>query len=195
MSNNNYFDPPMTVYDMNGCPECCDCCCGGFAPTCSGACPCFLQMKNIIRQLIDLYPTNTVSIIFEDGGTVNGRPGSLFSPDGSESTAGLFLLEDSAGAVTFAASICKIASIRVVDGTYNPNIHYLTPSVSGCEEDCIRSWQAYLPVGAQDVTITGSGLSFGTGTVRASERGIIVLENAADEPIFISACNIETADK
>lgn len=58
----------------------------------STECTCVAQMRNIIEQIITLYPNDNLIIAMESGNNVSGRPGSLLPAPNNNPNAGLFQL-------------------------------------------------------------------------------------------------------
>lgn len=155
-------------------------------------CFCVLQMRNILAQIIALYPDSKVIVAMESGDNVSGRPGSLL-PD--ENSAGIFQLVSSQGTLQEAVSVCRIAAVRVAGEVYDDGIAYLPAPVTvpeGCSADCLNAVREYLPAGTEGVIIKSGGQTVAIGSVRASEYGILALTgpNGAS-PTFVSACKAE----
>ncbi|BDF71940.1 hypothetical protein CE91St41_29210 [Oscillospiraceae bacterium] len=166
---------------------------GGSAQT--AGCACVAQMRNILAQIIQYYPTDTVVVSMESGNNASGRPGALLPAPDTNPNAGLFQLTNAQGVVQEAVSICRIASIRVTSDTYNNNITYLpapVPAPEGCDADCQAAVRDYLPVGTPGVSINAGGQTVGRGTVLRNEYGMLVLVGANDsDPTFVSPCKAE----
>ena len=156
-------------------------------------------MRNILRQIITLYPTDNVIVAMESGNNASGRPGSLLPAPNSNPNAGLFQLVNSQGVPQEAVSICRIASIRITSATYNNAITYLsapTPAPTGCGADCEAAVRSYLPVGTTGVSINAGGQTVGQGTVLRNQFGMIVLVGSNNsDPTFISTCKAEIITK
>ena len=106
-------------------------------------------MRNVIQQIITLYPNDNIVVAMESGNNVSGRPGSLFPPPANNPNSGLFQLVNNQGVVQEAISICRIASIRITSSTYNEAIIYLlapVPVAEGCDTNCESAIREYLPV-------------------------------------------------
>ena len=100
----------------------------------STACACVDQMRNILRQIITLYPSDNVVIAMESGNNASGPPGSLLPAPNSNPNAGLLQLTNNQGVPQEAVSICRIAAVRITSAAYNNNITYLpapTPAPTG----------------------------------------------------------------
>ena len=163
------------------------------------SCFCVQQMKNILQQIITLYPTDTVVVSMESGNNASGRPGSLLPAPNSNPNAGLFQLVNAQGVAQEAVSICRIAAIRITSATYNNTITYLSapvPAPTGCDADCQNAIRAYLPVGTTGVNIKAGGQTVGQGTVLKNEFGMVVLVgNNNNNPTLISPCKAEILTK
>lgn len=95
-------------------------------------------MRNLLRQLITLYPSDNLIITTESGNTASGRPGALLAAPNTNPNAGLFQLVNNQGAPQEAVSLCRIAAVRVTSATYNNAIAYL-PSPTPPLEDAART--------------------------------------------------------
>ncbi|MEI3530257.1 MAG: collagen-like protein [Bacilli bacterium] len=165
----------------------------------SAACFCVDQMRNIIRQIITLYPSDNLTIAMESGDNVSGRPGSLLPAPNNNPNSGLFQLVNPQGTPEATISICRIASISITSSTYNNAITYLpapTPLPTGCDANCEAAIQSYLPVGTTGVSIKAGGQTVTQGTVIRSEYGMVVVAgNNNSNPAFISLCKAEIINK
>ena len=125
------------------------CCCGRIGPTGptgptgsmenSASCFCVNQMRNVIQQIIELYPEDNLVIAMESGDNVSGRPGSLLPGPDTNPDSGLFQLVNNQGVPEEAVSLCRIASITIESSTYNDAITYLpvpSPLPTGCDSNC-----------------------------------------------------------
>ena len=152
-------------------------------------------MRNVLRQIIALYPTDNIEISMESGNNVSGRPGSLFPAPNTNPNAGLFQLVSSQGVPQEAVSICRIAAVRITSGTYNNAVTYLpapTPAPSGCGADCQAAIRAYYPAGTNSVTIKAGGQTVAQGTVLTSAYGMLVVVGPNNsDPTFVSTCKAE----
>ena len=156
-------------------------------------------MRNLIRQIISLYPNDTIIVAMESGNNVSGRPGSLLPAPNANPNAGLFQLVNSQGVPQEAVSICRITAIRITSSTYNNSITYLPapePLPIGCGADCQSAIRAYLPVGTSGVDIKAGGQTVAQGTVLINEFGMLVLVGPNNnDPTFVSACKAEIISK
>ena len=166
----------------------------GPAPLSAG-CACVQQMRNILQQIIQLYPTDNVIVAMESGNNASGRPGSLLPAPDTNPNSGLFQLTNAQGVPQEALSICRIASVRVTSAEYNNAITYLpapTPAPTGCDADCQAAIRAYLPVGTAGVDINAGGQTVAQGTVLRNEFGVLVLAGSNNsDPTFVSTCKAE----
>lgn len=165
----------------------------------SATCACVDQMRNIIQQIITLYPNDNIVVSMESGNNVSGRPGSLLPPPNNNPTSGLFQLVDNSGDPQEAVSICRIAAIRITSSTYNESITYLpapTPLPTGCDANCEVAASEYLPVGTMGASINAGGQTVANGTVIRSEFGMVVIVGPNNSnPEFVSLCKAEIITK
>ena len=165
----------------------------------SASCFCVDQMRNIIQQIITLYPNDNLIVAMESGNNASGRPGSLLpAPDGNPNS-GLFQLVNAQGVPEEALSICRIASITVTSSTYNEAITYLPapePAPTGCDANCEASARSYLPAGTPNVDINAGGQTVAQGDILRSEFGmVVVVGNDNSNPAFVSLCKAEIINK
>lgn len=158
----------------------------------SACCGCVEQMRNIIQQIITLYPTNNLFITLKSGDATLGRPGSLtLGPNGR---TGVFGVISSQNIVQYL-SICNIDTIQISNATYNDAIVYLpepVPAPTDCCADCEAATRSLLPVGTTGVSIITNIQTASTGTVVKNEYGMVVLADEARTNItFVSACSID----
>ena len=197
--------PPCTPPCPPSCPPCCIT--GPTGPTGptgatgptgpagdanSACCGCKEQLRNIIQQIITLYPNNDIFVTLNSGDAVVGRPGSLIV--GPNGRTGVFEVTNPQVFPQFL-SICSIDTIQINNATYNDAIVYLpepVPAPTDCCSDCEATIRSLLPVGTPNVTITTSTQPPSTGTVIQNEYGMIVLANEASGNItFITSCSID----
>ena len=162
-------------------------------------CACVDQMRHVLQQLIEFYPSDTVIVAMESGNNVSGHLGSLLPAPNSNPNAGLLQLVNTQGTPEEAVSLCRIASVRITSATYNSDITYLpapTPAPSGCGADCEAAVRAYLPVGTASVDIKAGGQTVAQGKVLRSEFGMtVVVGNNNSNPTFVSNCKAEILNK
>ena len=164
---------------------------GATANTNSACCGCKEQLRNIIQQIITLYPNNDLLVTLESGDAVVGRPGSLIL--GPNGRTGVFEVTNPQNFPQYLP-ICSIDTIQINNAVYNNAIVYLpepVPAPTDCYADCDTIIRSLLPVGT-DANITTSTQTPTVGTVIENEYGMIVLANeAANNVTFISSCNID----
>ena len=162
-------------------------------------CVCVQQMRNVIEQLITLYPTDNVVVSMESGNNASGRLGSLLPAPNSNPNAGLLQLVNAQGVPQEAISLCRIAAIRITSATYNEAISYLpapSPLPTSCDANCESAVQSYLPVNTTNVSINAGGQTVGQGTVHVNAFGMVVLvSNGNSDPTFVSTCKTEIITK
>lgn len=158
----------------------------------STSCGCKEQMRNLIQQIITLYPNNDIFVTLESGDAVVGRPVSLIL--GPNGRAGVFEVTNPQNLAQYL-SICSIDTIQINDATYNDAIVYLpepVPAPTDCCADCEAVVRSLLPVGTPDVSIVTSTQTSSMGTVIRNEYGMIVLANEEQTNItFVSSCSID----
>lgn len=162
-------------------------------------CGCVDQVRNVLRQIIELYPENTIIVSMESGDNASGRAGQLLPPPNTNPNAGLLQLINNQGQPQEAISLCRIAAFRVTSSTYNNSISFLpdpVPAPEGCGADCQNAIRSYLPLGTTSVNIKAGGQTVGQGTVIKNEFGMIVLVGPNNsDPSFISLCKAEIITK
>jgi len=165
----------------------------------STTCFCVDQMRNIIQQIIALYPNDNLIVAMESGNNASGRPGSLLPGPNNNPNSGLFQLVNNQGIPEEAVSICRIASITITSSVYNNAITYLPapiPTPTGCDSNCEAAIRSYLPVGTTSVDINAGGQTVAQGTILRSEYGmIVVVGNNNSNPAFVSLCKAEIINK
>lgn len=163
------------------------------------SCFCVEQMRNVIQQLITLYPDDNVIIAMESGNNASGQLGSLLPGPNENPNSGILELVNNQGVPQEAVSLCRIASITITSSTYNDAITYLpepVPAPTGCGADCESALRAYLPVGTTGVAINAGGQTVANGTVTRSEAGMVVITGPNDSnPAFVSLCATEIVTK
>lgn len=156
-------------------------------------------MRNIIQQIITLYPNDNLIIAMESGNNASGRPGSLLPAPNNNPNSGLFQLINNQGVPEEALSICRIASITITSSTYNDAITYLpapVPTPSGCDANCEAAIRSYLPAGTPNVDINSGGQTVAQGTIFRSEYGMVVIVgNNNSNPAFVSLYKAEIINK
>ncbi len=165
----------------------------------SATCNCINQMRNIIQQIITLYPNDNLIVAMESGNNASGRAGTLLPGPNNNPDSGIFQLINAQGVPQEGISLCRIASITITSSTYNDNITYLpapSPLPTGCDATCEATIRSYLPVGTTGVSINAGGQTVAQGTILKSEYGMVVLvENNNANPSFVSLCKTEIITK
>ncbi len=165
----------------------------------SASCFCVNQMRNIIQQIITLYPNDNIIVAMESGNNASGRPGSLLPGLNNNPSSGIFQLVNAQGVPQEALSICRIASITITSSTYNDNITYLpalSPLPTGCDANCEAALRSYLPVGTPNTIINSGGQTVAQGSILKSEYGmVVVVGNNNSNPSFVSLCKAEIVTK
>jgi len=155
-------------------------------------CYSYAQLANIINQLIEMYPTNVMSV-FTTGftaSTITGTPYQLYSsPEGTY--GGVFVLLD--GGQQEAIPLNSIAAIYTGDGTvYNSAIKYLPPQTftPGCDTNIITAIHDYLPVSTNVQMYMGSIIN-ASGVIYKNEYGVLVLSDGlGNTPVFIPVTHV-----
>src|SRR5574344_2294043 len=163
------------------------------------SCFCVEQMRNIIQQIITLYPNDILSITLESGNNVSGRAGSLLPSPNTNPNSGIFQLKNNQGALEEGVMLCKIAAIAITSATYNNSITFLnapSPLPEGCDTNCQSAIISYLPEGTASVSIQVSSRTVATGTILKNKFGmIVVVGNNNSNPTFVSPCKVEIINK
>lgn len=162
-------------------------------------CACVAQMRNLLLQIIALYPTDNIIVSMESGNTASGRPGALLPGPATNPNSGLLQLVNTQGVPQEAVSLCRIAAVRITSATYNNAITYLpvpTPAPTGCGADCESAVRSYLPVGTTGAAIKAGGQTVAQGSVIKNEFGVLVLVGPNNsDPTFVSSCKAEILTK
>ena len=165
----------------------------------SASCNCVNQMRNIIQQIIALYPNDNLIVAMESGNNASGRPGFLLPGPNNNPDFGIFQLLNAQGVPQEGISLCRIASITITSSTYNDNITFLptpTPLPTGCDATCEEALRSYFPVGTSGVSINAGGQTVAQGTILKSEYGmVVVVGNNDSNPSFVSLCKTEIVTK
>ena len=155
-------------------------------------CDCKEQIRNILQQIITLYPNQDLFITLESGVAAVGRAGALLL--GPNGRTGVFEVINSQNTSQYL-SICSIDTIQINDAVYNDAIVYLpepVPALTDCCADCDAVIRSLLPVGRENVYITTNTQTPSIGTVIRNEYGMIVLANQTNRNItFVSSCSID----
>ena len=169
---------------------------GATGPAANSAdCACTEQMRNVLQQIIQLYPTDNIVVAMESGNNASGRPGSLLPA----TNPSLLQLTNNQGVAQEAVSLCRIVSVRITSATYNNSITYLpapSPAPTGCGADCQNAVRSYLPAGTTGVSIKSGGQTVAQGTVLRNEFGMLVVVGPKNsDPTFVSTCKAEILNK
>jgi hypothetical protein len=143
---------------------------------------CVNQMRNIIEQIMQVFPESLISIGYGNGGSVFGRIHSL-TPSSNKSVLTLTTVPYG---TSFRIPLSKIASIRIlgeslIDENGGTKIKFLdSPSISfSCNEAQIEEELSYILESFMDnktnVNITVGGISMGYLPVKQVEFGVAVL--------------------
>lgn len=153
-------------------------------------CFCVEQMRNIVEQIITLYPNNQLFITTDSGDSLIDTPGTIrLGPSGESGVFGVIV---SQGAFREFLSIC---TITINNATYNEAITYLPmpdPTPVECCADCDYAIRETLPIGTSVASIITNTKLTSQGDVIENQLGIIVLENTERNNItFVSSCKID----
>lgn len=176
----------------------CGCGCGYKTPFCTPTAAecqspdfaCFLQMQNILKQLIDACPTTTATVTLIDGTKLTGkRLNSLYpQPNG-----GMLLLANTSNVVTDAVPINQIASVATTCEA-QPLCYLPAPKriECSCSYAAANAISNYIPVGTENVTVKSNNANLAVGTVTANEWGMINVTAANSTNNYISLCGISS---
>lgn len=152
----------------------------------------FAQLAHIIEQIIQLYPTNVITVFTTSfsPSAITGTPYQLYSsPEGTY--GGLFILLDNGQEE--AIPLNAITAIYTGNGTvYDPSITYLSPPTfpQGCDTNIITAYHDYLPL-ETDVQMYIGSIIQASGTIYKNEYGLLVLSDAdGNTPVFVPVINI-----
>ncbi|WML34784.1 hypothetical protein [Clostridium sp. OS1-26] len=146
-------------------------------------CACTAQIKNVLSQIIELFPGTTVVINYENKGSAIGVPISLLD-------SGILVLSNSAEVKTHRISIRKIVAITLtcnnslfnLDGSMK--IAFLPPPAPlpiSCAAECesaVRNTLESLIQGKAAVNIIAGGNLLESNSVTHTAYGIAVLGNS-----------------
>lgn len=187
---NEFFQPDMTIYNGSNCgcyahEEYCECDCRRCCQMpCYQECNiCEQQMKYLIAQLIEFYPTSTFVFTMKDVTTTTGVPTDI----SDECNSGLLTVSMSEG--TAYVNICKIAYISIAGAGYNNSTEYMrSPYCASCR-GCEESVRDYFDID-QNVLVTIAGNTLDSATVKATAPGIVALQTTT-AIVFASVCAID----
>lgn len=174
-------------------------CCHPHKEDCVSAdCACFLQMRNILQQLITLCPNASATVTLLDGTVHTGRLNSLYP----SVNPGLLLLANSSDIVQEAIPICQIAAVSITCMTCQALEYLPAPEHVDfcCGFECQSALRCYLPIGTTNVILLRNGVSLASGTISANEFGLIaVATETASCPCttttFVSLCAISSVTR
>jgi hypothetical protein len=149
--------------------------------------PLSLQLKNIIAQIILLYPSCTCQFSSEDGLVVSGTIVSMFDPS-EEGFLEVSVTTGTESSIEYL-NIRKLAAITVLNADYNSAITYLTQMPGAPLLEGNRSAEILLSVGKIVVIGVNSG-NLEQATVVAVSHGIVALESS-DDVIFVNTSEID----
>ncbi len=159
-------------------------------PGTSIACLCVKQMKNVIAQLITLYPADTAVIAMQSGDNVSGRLGTLITTVNN----GLLEIVNSQGVLEERVNVCKIVAIKITSATYDDSITYNpvpAPFPTDCAAKCEASIRETYTVGT-GVNIKAGGQIVANGTVLKDEFAMLVITGRSGRnPQFVNTCQAE----
>ena len=154
-------------------------------------CACTAQIKNVLMQIMKLFPGSTIIVNYDDKGTAIGIPTKI--------SRGILVLSNCEGCKTNAISICKIVAITLpcndslfkCDGT--SKISFLpppSPLPKGCDAKCEAGIRRILKskIGRKEmVNIIAGGNLLGPNPVRETAYGIVVLGTST----IVCTCSIQ----
>lgn len=148
------------------------------------------QLSHMLKQLMDLYPSETWSVFTTNLYSSSGVPDKLYtSPKGTD--PGLLILRN--GSQYESIPLVAIAAIYLGGSTvYNDSLNYLIPPSPlpiGCDTDAIAALQNYLPL-ETDVLIMMGAIQ-ASGLVYKNEYGMLVLSDLdGNTPVFVVSSKI-----
>ena len=148
-------------------------------------------MKNVLRQIMELFPGSTIVVNYADKGTAIGIPTKV--------SRGILVLSNCEGVETNTISICKIVAITLTcnesffkcNGT--PKICFLpppSPLPRGCDAKCEAGMRRILESKIECkeiVNIIAGGNFLGPNFVTDIAYGIVTLGTAT----IVSTCSIQ----
>ncbi|MCI1960258.1 MAG: hypothetical protein LKJ25_11640 [Clostridia bacterium] len=152
----------------------------------------YAQLSNLIKQLIEYYPTNTLSvyIIGFSPSLVSGLPYELYSS--TEGTFGsLFILDD--GGNHQAVPLSAICAIYIDGVAYNPAITYIPKPdfPPGYDTNEITAIHDYVGGMTTDVQFYMDSHVNSSGAIYLNPYGLIVQANTdGTNPLFIPVMHI-----
>ncbi|MDP4090874.1 MAG: hypothetical protein Q8930_16620 [Bacillota bacterium] len=166
-------------------------------PCLSVDCICTSQLKNILKQIMELFPRTEVIIYLENGRSAVGIPAGLYP---MHSDSGIIKLANKHGVLTCKINICKIAAITLLcsdesffDRKGNIRLDFISPphqSLNGEAFHCERAVRNSLIAAAYEkdvVNIVAGGNSLEPNIVTAADLGVVAL----GDNTIVSTCKIE----
>ncbi|SHH81568.1 collagen-like protein [Clostridium magnum] len=142
---------------------------------------CTSQMKNVIMQIMKLFPNSSIEVNYEDKGSAIGIPTKL--------SKGVLILSNLKDNKTYAISIYKIIAVTLIgegplfESSRCSKINFLPPPAPlprGCEADCEAEIRMVLRsmIGCKEkVNIVAGGSLFRDNPVTGTAYGIAILGN------------------
>ena len=159
-------------------------------------CACTSQMRNIIRQIIKLFPKSNVLVNYENHGSAIGILSCISS---SSSNMGMLIMTNSQGTVTNRINICKIVAVTLTHGDSfydcdgDLKISALpapSPLPEGCDASCeaaVRNTLKALIKTKETVNIVAGGNCLEPNKVTDTAYGIALLGKST----IVSTCSVE----
>ena len=167
--------------------------------TCASVeCICVAQIKNILRQIICLFPKSKILVNYENGGYAIGIPVALV-PEHSD--GGVLKLANCCGLITHRINICRIAAITLIsdcdDSFFDKNgcikFDFLPPPCQSQKNDAlsceyaVRNSLIASACEKEMVTIIAGGSLLESNFVTAAAFGVVALGKTT----IVSTCKIE----
>jgi hypothetical protein len=151
---------------------------------------CYAQLSNVIKQLMALHPTGTMTVYTRGTVYISGTPYELYaSPD---ATYGMLSIMSDSGEFA-AVPVNNITAVAISGITYDPTITYLTPPTfnPGSYTNLLLSMHSYLPISTSVDMYLGPFVE-ATGVIYKNEYGVLVKTDstAGNNPVFIPVVNI-----
>jgi hypothetical protein len=162
-------------------------------------CICTSQIRNVLRQIMCMFPNSNILIHYENSGSAEGVPVALY-PDYSD--AGIVELADSCRRVVCKINICKIAAITLMDDCIEsfydeggsikfdfliPEHDLLTGNAYNCEY-AVRNSLIASAYKKNIVKVIAGGNELEPNIVTGAAFGVAVL----GEKTIVSTCKVES---
>lgn len=146
------------------------------------------QMANILRQVVLLYPTTTMTVYTTNLNAITGTPYEVYeSPDATD--GGVFIILDSLGQYNIIPLVAIVGFYTGNGTVYDPSITYLTPPSPlppGCSTNLFTAVVDLLPIGTEVILQAGVTVQ-ASGNIYQNELGILVLsDDLGSTPIFMA---------